>query len=956
MKIQPYMIHVDYDFNEALSNGTLPVERVQVVDKVNYDHDRECWYTFNYYRGKIQTKHGKMKNEILQTGFKLLEGDPENVSLYLASMDGSNKRELYYDENEQIWLELSRFGKKEGKYVYDSNDWVSGVVFSGTVNILIEENDNVFSEKLVFFPSGISQRDYEAMLDDLYRIRQDLISRKKTNVSVSTRSERTSQRIKEILDEIERPIRLISDNPKGELSFTWDFRKAEKPARFHPRTELEKEMNPGKEKYLTFVNHETSAIFENKLIKQELLQLKYYCDMYSSSAPLRQTDKEQKVNEMKSLFEKINRNIHRMIGKVEGADYNAVKIKVEKDISDIKEKIEKQKQKISNGLKPRATKLNKGYQEVDVTISCSISAFNLIKKECSFQPYLKTMIRSGWDKEKGEAHLAFDKYSYVLNGQTYTVNPLSYFIEIENCSDFLSDHWKFWKSLHEVIEYLEMNPSSEVNLKITGQAVWNKKHFDKLDIFGIPQEGKVNRDYKFILASISDIIVNGESIMPPADPTVMQQELARYIQDLDKVTEDLKQKQAENQINLNTVNTLAQLEVEKKNLTYEGKVIDKVIEKINELLDLPLLKEIQLGHFEPLIPTQLFLHDPNYQTIWRLLQSLEEEVGLSLLSNPAQRKIRVKKVEQLYETWCLVKVLDTLTSNLGWEFEEADTIVECINEFLGKKGKSLDRFKTSISQGAWRIDFHYEPKIYILEDGKKKYTREEPGYRTPDYYLSIYKDDFLIGHVYLDAKHKNFKEQGREALTKEIIDTSIDKYGKMIPFEMTGPTLGSFIVHSDMVTGMENETNGENYYAYYNRDEFPGSLDRADDNEAHKYGAIYLLPSALHSFKNLFRMIMEFRIGAHKKCWNCGCEEVHIEQHLTRSGYPKYYLTCPNCHEFWVKVHCSHKGHKIIKHTNNYHRQVLSDFSWYIVCPTCGDGFEIEDRIEQSKIRSSNAL
>lgn len=35
----------------------------------------------------------------------------------------------------------------------------------------------------------------------------------------------------------------------------------------------------------------------------------------------------------------------------------------------------------------------------------------------------------------------------------------------------------------------------------------------------------------------------------------------------------------------------------------------------------------------------------------------------------------------------------------------------------------------------------------------------------------------------------------------------------MIPLEMTGPTLASFIVHSDMVTGMENETNDENYYA-----------------------------------------------------------------------------------------------------------------------------------------------
>lgn len=29
-----------------------------------------------------------------------------------------------------------------------------------------------------------------------------------------------------------------------------------------------------------------------------------------------------------------------------------------------------------------------------------------------------------------------------------------------------------------------------------------------LAIFGVPKEGKANRDYKFILASISDITVN----------------------------------------------------------------------------------------------------------------------------------------------------------------------------------------------------------------------------------------------------------------------------------------------------------------------------------------------------------------------------------------------------------------------------------------------------------------
>jgi len=84
-------------------------------------------------------------------------------------------------------------------------------------------------------------------------------------------------------------------------------------------------------------------------------------------------------------------------------------------------------------------------------------------------------------------------------------------------------------------------------------------------------------------------------------------------------------------------------------------------------------------------------------------------------------------------------------------------------------------------------------------------------------------------------------------------------------------------------------------------------------------------------------MIMEYNLGKHNYCWSCGCEIIDIEINYTESGYEKYYYTCTSCNEFWVKSHCGYRGHKLIKHYNNYHRQP-KDYSWFLVCPTCRDG------------------
>lgn len=945
MKAELFMIHVEHDFNGPLSNiHTLPIKKVHLIDKVSYDYERECWYTFNYFRGEVITNNGKFKKKILQTGIKILDYPVEDICVYIEAPDGTNANKLHYDSDKQIWLEESRFKYKEkgNKLIYDDKDWVSGIVYSGTVVIRIETKNKVQKEKLIFLPSGISVQDYETMLHDLYRIRHTLIQRKKTNTSINSKEEKTAKKVSEILSKLEGPVHSINDNPKGDINVKWKHQKAEKPSRFHSRTAVEREVNPGKDKYKVLINYENTNLDENKMIKQQLIHLKNFCEMNNSVSLLSKTDINQNTNEVSAIYNKASLKTKTSLGDLKSANFSNAIRNLEYDISLLDTKIAMQKERILYQLNP-GERINESL--VNVTLECSISSYNRIIKSRQFSPSLKTTFQSGWDEEKRETHLKFNQYSYMSSGGQVYVKPNSRFLKIENCSSELRDHWMIWNAVSEAINSLEKEEISLVEIRITAQVVWGNRTVlpNEIDIFG-KSKGDNYKEYVFKLASVDSVYVNNKKVNIPNDISTIKLELASYLLNLDEEVERLKTKKVEQKINLNTVQELQNLQFEKTVIGDKSLLYDEMIKQIDNLLQLPIFKNIEIESKKRLLPTQLFLHDPYYQKIWILLHSLEDEIGLSVIGNLSQMKMGVKKVEQIYEVWCLYKILNIFTEDLGWELGETNSVVEFIEKFLGKRGTSLIGFDTNIVQGSWRINFKYEPNIKILRDGIKTYTHLEPGKRTPDYMFRIFQEEKLVGNVYLDAKHKNFQEQGKKELTKELYDTSINKYGKMVPLDLDGKTIASFLVHSDLTTGMENETNGENYYSYYNRVEFPNKLESADDIEAHKYGAIYLLPSATHSFKNWFRMIMEFRIGSYQKCWKCGCEDVNKEQHLTRSGYPKYYFTCSNCNEFWVKVHCSKKGDRIIKHMNNYHRQVLSNGIWYVVCPTCGDGYGIEDK------------
>jgi len=267
----------------------------------------------------------------------------------------------------------------------------------------------------------------------------------------------------------------------------------------------------------------------------------------------------------------------------------------------------------------------------------------------------------------------------------------------------------------------------------------------------------------------------------------------------------------------------------------------------------------------------------------------------------------------------------------------------------------LEKFTITLTLNKWKVVIYYEPYIKLVQKSNhasKNGKNESENYR-PDYAFQFFRDDKHLGNAYIDAKYRNYIEQGTdknieniqknaEQIWKRDIDkTAIKKYGNInaVSPEWKGDALASFIIHPDVTFGTSKHLSGENYHVYYNERLYPGMITGRPEN-VHKYGSIYMTPSAIYPFKNWIRMIMEFHFGAYDKCWTCGSENVEEQVKYTISNYPKFYYTCRNCTDtFWIKTHCR-KGHTVIKYDNTYHKRADRNDHWHIVCPTCADQFE----------------
>lgn len=369
------------------------------------------------------------------------------------------------------------------------------------------------------------------------------------------------------------------------------------------------------------------------------------------------------------------------------------------------------------------------------------------------------------------------------------------------------------------------------------------------------------------------------------------------------------------------------VEIKSSNLIDTKKSIETLLK--NNFFDKITLKRDRLK------ATQIFNSDPNYNKFFRLLNRLNKKS--TFLTDVSAERLYLKTTPKIYELWCFYKMIYILISEMGWSLIEGNNLKKEILNVLENKDSNINKavklmHKTNAS--AIYLDISYE--------------KETINKKTPDYTLEFStKEDGLIGIAYLDAKYRNYTDQGKDKFKDDIEEVALKKYylGK------EKNIISSFIIHSQdnesyITYGAENLITKNNTIMNINNlDSSEIELVGKDYIPAKNHiGAFSMTPSNVDYFKRFVVMILEYHLKKYDVCWNCGAINIKTEKKETSGGFPKYYYTCPECNEFWVKSHCSGRSifpikgnHDLIKHIDNYHYTLDN---WFVLCPECFDGFK----------------
>lgn len=911
--LEAQMVCVKYDHTEKLVQGILPVKKVLKSEKIKYDNNHSCWIAFNYFRDGETRDFG-------QIAFRLLQMESEGVTVCFRKPNGEYEVPLYYDETSGLWFERAHFEnpKKDGEYKYKG--FINGFAHSGMINVIVKHQDVVVLTQNVFFhASGISIEDFDEMITDLYRINESLVRGKATETSAAKVKERTARSIWDFLERIEAPLRSISNNPDRELSYRFGNIRLGEGKNFNLKHELMLQMFPGKTNSfgMKLIGH--NDIFEHQLLCQVLHSLKVYCNCFGKAAT---TDRLALKSELTEIYgasdSQVKQNVdsERMNGDVEDLlDINYGQLAERLD-GEVSEGINDKKKRLSEVLQRQ--KLNNYLQNsVEMTINLKVVPESKIKWDETQGSRIQSASYEDYRKRQ------LEKYSY---GNKQILSQ-SLFYEIINYAGDARSQLMLYEAFVEAREIANNSSNGYSCVQITAKVIKNNQEDE--DVIGVVDASSGKKKYWFRLVEISSISIDSHIY-----PFELLEEEA--LEDLVNVM--IPQNLFEKVFARAVIGRMMDVSDRFKGTTDDADLYVRCEGKIEELLRLPIFKGIIMTKGLPLIPTPLFRHEPVYQIIWSAIGSLVAVVGISATNFDYRESFGVEKVEKIYQYWCLYKMINLLCGEggMGWKLENGENIYQLLEDYINYTGKSnLYNFKAVMSMGEWKVELFHEGEI----ETETKHPNGDFKKVRPDYLLRFYYKNEPEGNVFLDAKHKNYLEQPKDSLEKELLKVAITNYGKQRFRDLDGGTIASFLMHSDVKTGLEKERSGENYHAYYNCNINPEYLNGGKD-EAHKYGAIYMLPSITWPFRKWFGMLMEYRLGKYETCWHCGCDDIQKEIKYTVGGFKKFHYTCKTCGEFWVKNHCGHQSghHTLIKHFNNYHKQVERDHSWYVVCPVCKDG------------------
>lgn len=362
--------------------------------------------------------------------------------------------------------------------------------------------------------------------------------------------------------------------------------------------------------------------------------------------------------------------------------------------------------------------------------------------------------------------------------------------------------------------------------------------------------------------------------------------------------------------------------------------------------------------------TNIFIFNQYYQKMFRIInQNSKVFLGIELFAN-GMDKFRVADLPQLYENWCLIKMLLLFIDCYGFELlnidgNDQDAGVKGLRKFVKEviengqilNGRKFELIKRLSDNKEMVVCIWYEREFALDKEKIKRNNLYSPkgkkhGKLLPDYVMSIQYRGIEKVFVF-DAKYRDYSDNDFD--TKDLLEVAFQKYmlelssginawsefGSNISKDVIS---GSFILHSNNHKSKkeENDFSTKRVKIKYNKSKYLGAfpdvllkhkweplllskklkIEVATEklvewttwtqntrNNENKLGIIEYTPNN-DNLKYIIQMIMEKHFGLYQEnCWLCGGEN-EIEKKHTSNGYVKYHICCKECDEFMVETHC----------------------------------------------------
>lgn len=917
MKLEAAMLRLNYANDNIISIQPIKDYTYSNI-KLGIEDYTKKFITRSHFRDSHSNQRGKY---LVVIGFKLHyeSEEEEHRSNYrvkfAAENDCFDDEFIAYDKQNDWYFEYPKF--KNGNVINDENNAVVGSVVAGNFYVKIFDSNGqwirengIYSVKVL--PSGVTEKDFIQMINDMQMIERELLiaaSHQSINIDKDYKKdayELCFENIINILDKITPYLKAIDKRPHTEIVTSFEKVSIKSLRKFNNRTIAQISKNPYASKITDSVYNESSSIPEHTMIYNMLQLLKKYCEDGFSYYEKEINDK--KISLQNDLINEMN-SIREFFGVIDlkkfiDASYND-KIKIILDRANTEFCKNFNSKSISDVTNEEVESIDKSSNADQAINILLINGRLVLEVKRTFDQFEHIYSLNNGDYKQILVLLFFfyQKKKFEFKGKNRLKKEKNkWFCEISDIDSII-----YSNNYYTVEEwYLRLCPSKEPVEELLELLSDRNIYFGGISI---KVSNNIRSNIKYLCSNYG-LYYKLKSKM-------------EYVNSI-KVPKSLKTS------------------------------LETVHKKIDSLCNLGVFKQYNIGNQKRLTlkPTQIFLNDTRYRKVFEGLSLLEEQYAYS--DNVNASNILITKADRIYEYWVLVRIIKGFM-RLGWRFKnysdeassnrffasiisrllKKDVFVSKLEMYYKKRStipNSIFEKQFAIWDGL-NLVFEYEKQIECVIDGEIRTKK-------PDYTLQFSSSPISDRPftIYLDAKYRNYKEQGNlYGLRRDIETVSYEKYYKSFKGTKNEP-VGSFIIHSDV--------RKEAKLTYWNGKEiFDSDYDFEDDNRVlynHLLGGFALAPSYTDNLTTFCKLVMQFfyykylQIDSFRDiCVECGGSNIHSNPGKTIGNNTKYHMECNDCGEKWDQTCCVSCHGIIFKNYIHKYELTTRDSLSNIECPNC---------------------